>query len=222
MDIPTKKVDGRLLFMGNKLEIFIPTRYEQHGALEVGNKVMSMAVFDMLHDGKKCGCYLPAKITMIPSEVEHITKDEVRYVHVILKKGDVLMESTKVVKEWKLGYAIFYEWIYGGKKPEFVDYESSAYIFDRLREVCGISFPTDHAIFEMFSAMLYRDSKDISLQYRLGKMDKPPVGIPMRTVEHAAMSTTGKIVGSYINDGIDASLINAGDNSSDIEDILRT
>ena len=216
-----KIVGKTVLFVGNKLEILIPDRYAQHGCLELTNEVKTLGVFDMKVNGKDSGYLLPARITIIPSEMETITVGTDKFVRLTLYENDVFIKNRDVVMDEQLAYVVFYEIIYGGNAPKFLTYDDKVFLFDTVSEVTGISFPTDHVVFEMMVALLHRDKKDISLQYRLGDMKDEPMNIPLRLVSHAALSTTSKIVGSYMDDGIDAALVNSSDINSDIEDLLR-
>jgi hypothetical protein len=217
-----KRVKDTVYFEGEKLEIFIPTRYEGHGCLDMTDTVRTLAIFDMKINGSiDLGYMLPAKVTIEPTDIEIVMKDGNRYAKLTLTKGDAFLKNTTVVRDTQLAYIIFYEMVYGGRTPNFIDYDQTAFIFDVVTEVTGVRFPTDHAVFEMMSAMLHRSQDDISLQYRLTDMKKPARNIPLSLVSHAALSTTSKIVGAYMDNGIDASLVNASDIPSEIEDLLR-
>jgi hypothetical protein len=217
-----KEVGDSCIFIGNKLEIFLPDRYEQHGCLAIGDEVMALGVFDMkINDDLDAGYYLPAKIAIKPSNVELVTLEGDRYVKLTLNKNDVFIKNLNVVQDQQLAYVIFYEIIYGGKTPKFLTYESSAQLFDTVSSIAKVNFPTDHVIFEMMTAMLHRDQDDITKQYRHTDQKRQPLNIPMRLTSHAAISTTSRIVGAYMDDGIDASLVNQSDVTSDIEDLLR-
>jgi len=211
----------KVIFVGKSLEIFIPMRYEPLGCLEIGESVRTLALFDMVVDGTPVGYMLPAKITMTPHETDTVMQNGKRFLKVRLINNDVFMENTKVVADQQIAYLIFYELVYGGRTPKFITYDNNAFIFDVVSKVTGITFPTDHVVFEMMTEMLHRDAEDLSVLYRHTDMKKPPRTIPLSMVSHAALSTTSKIVGSYDEDGIDAALVNASDIPSDIEDLLR-
>ena len=186
------------------------------------NIVSTLAIFDMVINGSiESGYLLPATITIIPTDIEYTQWNGSRHVKLTLTKGDVFMKTTSVMRDTGMTYVIFYEFIYGGKTPKFMTYEDNVFIFDVMEEVTGINFRTSHSIFEMLTAMLTRDQDIVSLQYRLTDMKKPPRTIPLSMVSHAALSATGKIVGSYMELGIDSALVNQSENNNSIEDLLR-
>lgn len=217
-----KKVKDSLIFIGKKLEAYVPVRYGQHGALEIGENVKALAIFDMtINDSIETGMMLPAKVTMKPNNIETILRDGERFQKLTFTNDDVFIVNSNVVRDEHIGYVMFYEFIFSGKVPRFMTYEHIGFIFEKAEEVTGISFPTNSAIFEMMISVLHRDPKDITKFYRHTDMKVDPLRIPLRTVAHAATSTTTKIVGSYDNEGYDAALINASDVPSEIENLLR-
>ena len=217
-----KTVKGRVLFIGDTLEIFIPTRYEMHGCLEIGDTVTTLGIFDLVINGKiKYGFELPAKLSIEHSHIEMVMRNGTRFVKLTLRTNDVFMSSTNVVKDESLAYVVFYELVYGGKHPEYMGYEGMATIFNTVMDVTGIRFPTDKATIELFPSALYRDAEDLNTPYRLSKGSGAPTVLPLSLVSHAASSTTARIVGSYHDDGVDASLVNAATTQSEIEDLLR-
>ncbi len=216
----TRKKDT-VIFTGKRLEIFIPLRYKTHGCLEVGEVVKALAVFDMTIDGKPSGYLLPAKITIEPTDIEDVFVDGQKYQKLTLYSGDVFIKNTIIVSDNHLAYVVFYEMIYGGNMPKFIGYNELPFVFDTVSAITGISFPTDHVVFEMMSSVLHRDPNDLNVLYRHTDMMKPPRNIPLRLVSHASLSTTSKIVGAYAGDGMDNALVNASDHHSEIEDLLR-
>lgn len=211
-----------MIFIGNTLEVYIPVRYGQHGCLDVSESVKALAIFDMTINGSiDSGMLLPAKVTMKPNNIENILRDGERFQKLTFTKDDVFIVDTHVVKDEHVAYVMFYEFVYGGKTPRFMTYDKIGFIFEEAVQVTGINFPTNSAVFEMMTAVLHRDPKDLTKFYRLTDMKSEPLRIPLRTVAHAATSTTTKIVGSYDNEGFDAALINAADIPSEIENLLR-
>lgn len=217
-----KKEKDSLIFIGNKLEIYVPVRYGQHGCLDIEESVKALAIFDMtINESMQTGMLLPAKVTMKPNDIEAIMRDGERYQKMTFLKDDVFIVDTHIVKDEHIAYVMFYEFIYGGKTPRFMTYDHLGFIFEKAVQVTGIHFPTNSAVFEMMVAVLHRDPNDLTKFYRLTDMKKKPLQIPLLTVAHAATSTTTKIVGSYDNEGYDAALINASDVPSEIENLLR-
>lgn len=209
-------------FMGEKLEVLISKRYESHGCLSISDKITVLAIFDMVLDDKySLGFYLPSIITTEPSENEVVSDEGTSIIKFTYYKEDVFIKNTELVKQSFIGYILFYEFVYLGVKPKFIDYEFSSSLFDNVKKICDVKIPANRVVFEMISSHLYRDADDVKVLYRHTDMKKPPVSIPLLDVSHAAISTTARIVGSYFNAAVDSSLVNASDANSRLEDLLR-
>lgn len=214
--------NNSITFVGDKLEILIPKRYEQHGCLEITEEVKTLSIFDMIiNDTIHCGYFLPAHIYIIPTNVENVLIGNKQHIKLTLFKGDVFIKNINIVKNPQIAFVVFYEFIFLGNTPKFIDYDKSAFLFDSVQEICGINFRSNRVVFEIMSAHLYRTEQDLMKPYRLTDMRKKPIAIPLRSVNHAATSTSSKIIGSYYSAAINSSLVNQADEPSKVEDLLR-
>ena len=219
VDPKTKKT----IFIGDKMEIFIPTRYETYNLLSVDEQVKVLGIFDItINDTIETGFLLPAPIIMEPSSTESITgEDNMTYMKATLFKNDVFMTNTNVVKNPQLAYVIFKEFVFLGNRPKFIKHDDLATLFLRVEQVNGIDFKVNHVVFELMFGHLFREEGRVNKFYRHTDMKKDPVFLPLRAVSHAATNTSSKLVGSYFSDGINSSLVNYAEENSDLEDLLR-
>lgn len=217
-----KKKGNSLIFIGDTLEIFIPYRYENHGFLDIGNTITTLGIFDMVINGNiKAGYLLAAKMEIMPTDVETTTIKTNKFAKLILNTNDVFMVDDSIVQDAKISYVLFYEMFHSGHYPEFMNYEDVALLFDYAGKATGDGFNTDHMIIEMITSVLHRKNGDLNTLYRNTDMKEQPMTIPMRLISQVAQSTTAKILGSYMNDGLEAAIVNASDVPSDVEDLLR-
>ncbi len=217
-----KKIEGSFVFIGKKLEIRIPRRYENYNLLSAQNVVQTLAIFEMIFDDNEYhGFLLPAVITIEPSNVYNKTINETDFLIVELQAGDKFMTSSILLKQPHISYAMFVEFISLGNLPKFMDYESTAFLFDRTKEVCDANLRVQHSVFEMIYSHLFRDPDDLTVKYRHTDMTKKPEFIELRSVTYGTDSTTAKIVGAYMNDGINAAIVNPSHQNHELEDLLR-
>lgn len=215
------KKQKKVFFDSDKLEVFIPDRFEKFGGLSVEENVEALGVFDMtINDSIETGIFLPAIIYMEPSSVDAYNVGADSLTRLTFHKGDTFMYS-EVVKDAELAYQIFHEFIEVGKAPNFIQYLDFAFIMDMLQSVTGLKFKVDHAAFEIIMSYLFRDPDDLSTQYRLTDMKKSPRLIPIRQVAVLAESTTSKLLGSYFDEAVDSALVNKAEESTELEEIMR-
>lgn len=210
----------RVLFVSNKLEIFLPERYKKYGCLSIEEHVVALAIFDMvINDKIYTGMFLPAIVRIEPSSVEPISIGTEQYYKLTLNKGDLFI-TTRIVKNPALAYAAFNENIYLGRMPDFLKYDKAPWIFDDMMEVCGMNFGVDHALFEILFAFLYRSKKDPNKQHRHTDMKDDPNFISLSHSPTLATSTMSKMLGSYFDDALDSALmVNKSDEPTELDEI---
>jgi hypothetical protein len=91
-----------------------------------------------------------------------------------------------------------------------------------MRMSVGTEFPVDHSVYEVIFAHLSRSKDDSTVPYRNTDMKDDFKRIQLSDVSHAARSTSGRIIGAYSKDGINAALVNQNVSNSKIEDLLRS
>lgn len=220
------KIDTKqecVYFTGNKLDIYIPVRYEDKDLVKVTDKVNTLGIFDItIDDEYDIGFLLAAMVDIEYSSIERLTIDDEPYIHMVLNKNDRFLTNTSYIKNDNLGYTLWVEFIALGRLPRFITYEKILWLFDRIAEVTGINFGINHSVFEMLYAHLFRDSKNLAVKYRLTDMSKPPVMIELRNVAYGPDDTMSKILGSYMPTGINAALITESTQPSPVEIQLRS
>jgi len=211
----------RALVAVDKLQAYIPKRFERYGLLSVvDNVVVSVGIFDIIINDKiETGLLLPAELRMKPSstETQFIGADE--FLVLTFVKGDVFC-NTEIVRNQSIGYAVFNEFVYMGRLPRFLQYQDAPLLFDRTGDVCKINFGVDHAIIEILFAFLFRDDKDTNIQYRYTPMTSPPNFVSLSHGAQLAVSTLSKLSGPYFDDALNSALINQTDEPTELEEIL--
>lgn len=209
-------------FTGDELEVYIPARYGNHGLLRLTDHLAALGIFDMQVNGSETGgLCLPAVVNSLPSKTYPLTIESRNYLVAYYRKNDVFMSNLEVVRNDKLGYLIWREFISLGNLPKFLTYDKFTVLFDMISDVCGIKFPVDHAVFEMLAAHLYRNHKDLSQEYRHSDMREPPVYIELRNVAYGPSMPSAKFIGSYFDVGLNSALVNAATGeATQLESIL--
>lgn len=217
-----KKDKNKTIFIGDKLEAFVPDRYTNHGMLDIKDTVRTLGVFDItINDKLEHGLLIGAIVDMAPSNIERMRFGQDIYHKLTFTNGDVFIMDDTIVQRNMISYTVFYEAILGGHYPRFLTYDKLMFLFDMIAQANGDRFTTGHAIYEMLIATLARDQEDPEKPYRNTKMEKNPLMIPLRSIARVASSTSAKVLGSYMNDGIDAALATTPTSNSELEDILR-
>jgi hypothetical protein len=218
-----KKENNKWIFTGTKLEIFIPKVYQDRNMLVLGENAVCLGIFQLrINDTFFTNMMFLGRLTIEFITSRNEVEDGYPYIVLELAKDSIFINNATLVKDNNLIYEIFVMFLALGKIPPFISYDMIQKLFDNDNNHCGVSLNINHTIFEMIYAHMFRDMNDPYLFYRLTSMDKPPQIVPINQISHGPISTTSRIVGSYLNEGITAALIDDTPHvSSKIENLLR-
>ena len=216
-----KKEKNSLVCNVDNMVVYISRHFEKYMMLNVSDNVSALAIFEITVGKESTGFFLPAVVTMSPSSVkfENVNGDE--FVRCEFNKGDIFIDDVNVVQNPNIAYVVFEEFIDGGRVPKFMRYDNLAFVFDIVKKITSSSIPAEHAAFEMIYAYLSRDPKNFRQMWRLTQMNGDPKYFKLKDVPHVAVSTSSKLISAYLKDSIASSMVNASEDQSDIEDLLR-
>lgn len=217
-------VKESLVFSGrDQLVVRISERLKGKGFLKLGDPVQSLGIMDLEIDGQyRSSLHLLAMITMRPSVIDTETIDEVRYVTLTFFPGDTFLESRTVVQNPAVVPALWEEFVDMGRIPPHMTYDSLIWLFDSAGPVAGVSLGIDHAIFEMIYAHNARSKKDPFTFFRHTSMASTDfLQIPMNRVGVSTDSTTARLVGAYLDQGLLSAVLRTETEPSEFEDLLR-
>ena len=218
----TKNPTGELIVTGkDHVIVYINRSLESTHTLSITDVVRTMALFDIMIDGETRGFFLPAIVTMKPSNTSFQSFNSMDYVRLEFAPGDVFLESSSVVQNGNIAFVIFSEFIRKGHIPDRLAYDDLAFVFDLVKKVTGCSLPAEHAVFEMIFAHLARDPKNYRTAWRHSAMAGSPKYLKLSDIPHAAGAVTNKLSSAYLNDSLASSMVNAAENPSDLEELLR-
>ncbi len=214
--------NGTMTFMGDKLEVRIPKRYEVYGLLNIGDTIHTLAIVDLIiNDKYRAGLLMMCAIEMDNGELNEVVIDGITYLCVTLTKGDTFMHSTTIVRNKNIVYTIFVEFISVGKIIYWMDYRTTFGLFDQAGPMADGKIDVDHVLFEVLYSHLFRDREDLTVQYRYTSQREPPVMIGLRNISYGTDSTTSKLLGSYFDVGLNQALITQTKDKQIVEDLLR-
>lgn len=215
-------VEDTLVFTGNNLKVYVPSKYKDREMLIIEDYVKMLAIFSMkINDIHEYGLLLPNIIKSAPSTVSRTNIDNIDYYVLEYFNGDKFLLSTTVLKESFIAPLMYQEFISLGNLPAFLTYDTTALLFDTAEKMCDINLRTPHTVFEMMYAHLFRDPDNLYKKYRFTDKSKKPAFIGTSDVSFGPESTTSKIIGAYFADGINSALVNASDQQYRLEDLLR-
>ena len=219
----TDEKNNCVWFTGDKLEVYIPDRYRKDSYLVIDDKVHALGIFTMVINGSiTCGLRLPGIITMDTADITEITRNGEKFVVAELQKGSRFMTSLGVIKNDKISYFMWVEFLTFGHMPSFVDYNTAAMLFDDNQEFTGSGIGVDHVIYEVIIAHCFRDAQDKNIPYRHTAMTRPPVQVTLKDISYGAQTTHSRVIGSYQEEGMISAALNQVKENHALEDLFRS
>lgn len=217
------KTDTKYIFNGDTCSINVPQRYQAYDVLNITDEVSTLGIFDIsINEKEYFKLVLPMIVTMKPSGQYTKKINEDPYFVFTFQKGDEFITDRTLIKQSFILFSMFKEFIVNGNFPYFLTYEELGRLFDRSQSLCDERLNAPHAIFEMIFAHLSRDARNPNIFYRHTDMKEPPLYIGLKNVGYAPTSTTAKVIGSYLMEGLNSAIVNPATRNSEIENILRS
>lgn len=209
-------------------KVYIPRRYSEKGLATIGNEIYTLGIFGVVVADKYLGVSLVnAKMRLDPSTINVVSVGGEEYVEFVFDPGSVVIANANVVKDNKLPYYIFNEFMAKGHIPWFMSYLDLGRLFAETRKYTGLNLRTNYAILEMIAAVLARDPAvrtdyfRHSLKNAAELANKRPTYIAFRNISQQATNTTSKLLGSYFREGLTSALVNPSERREGIEQLLR-
>lgn len=218
-----KLENNQWIFTGKKLEIFIPKMYQDRGFLIIGECATSLGIFQLrIDDTYETNFIVLSKLVIEFISNRTVTENDYPYIVLTLERGSVFIQSNLLIKDQNLVYPIFITFFALGKIPPFIDYTNISKILDKVKPQCGVDLKLNNTIYEMIYAHMFRDAKDPYKFYRNTPMAEPPIVVALHQISHLPATASARIIGSYLNEGLTASLVDDTERiPSTIENLLR-
>ena len=218
-----RREKDKWIFTGDKLEVWIPRIYQERDLLVISDVATCLGIFQLrINDSVYANTMMLARLVITFISIRSEIEDGVPYLVLLLEKDSVFITNSFIVKDSNVIYEVFITFLALGKIPSFIDYSNIQRLFDRDNKDCDVSLKINHSIFEMIYAHCYRDRNDPYNFYRHTDMKEPPIIVSLHQISHGPSSTTARIVGSYLDDGMVSSLVDETEHApSLIENLLR-
>lgn len=219
--------DGSLVCL-EPMSITTPTRYVERGLAELGQDTYVVGIFALICGESYAVSLINAMMKIEPSSITTMKIKGEEYYRFDFDKGATLLTSLNLVKKDVLVYKIYDEILSKGKVPWFMTYEDMGAIFSSAKKHAGTHIGSNAVITELIVSLITRTKEDKTKYYRTivetqaDLLSKPPVFIPLKSVEYAATNTTNKLAGSYFADGVISALVNPAERRERLEDILMS
>lgn len=221
-----RTLDDKRVVCVKDTRIYIPARFTEVGLASVGTKTQIIGILAIVVDNCYSVLMANALMTIDPTRVSTVDFDGTEYLEFFFEAGATVFVSTEVVQQDALLYLIYNEIIAGGRVPLYLSYVDLGHIFDTARQLAGANIGGNREVTELICSLIARKEAQREIYYRqsiqsLAEVNvHPPAFIPLRSVQYSATNTTNRLVGSYMEQGIVASLVMPAERQERIERLL--
>lgn len=224
-----KKLPNKKLITTAPLTAYFPERFVERDFAAVGSEIQCVGMIGFnLADQYYSTLLVNAIVKLEPSGILKTEIDGDVYYKLMFEKGDTVLSSVELVKTDILVYRIYNEIIAAGKVPEYLGYMELAHLFDTAGKHAGANVGERTEITELLISLIARDPKDRRKYYReiIRKLEeiytRPPVILPLKSVEYSPTDTLTKLAGSYWDRALVSAIVNPSEKTERIETLLRS
>jgi hypothetical protein len=219
--------DHRLVAL-KPVKIYVPTRFNERNLATIGTEVHIVGIYGIVVEDQYYGSStVNAMMRIEPTSIMRILIDGEEFFEFYFEAGATVISSTMLVKLDTLCYRIYDEIYAKGKVPWYLSYPQAGRLFETAKKHAGANLGQNQEVTELIGSIIARDENDRHKQYRStvksqeDLLRRPPVYIPMRSVQYAANNTLNKLAGSYFGEAVVSALVTPSDRTERIESLLR-
>jgi len=220
------EVDGKLVTK-KEVKIHIPSRFVDRGLAFVGLENYIVGIYAIILEDTYYGVStVNAMINIDPTSTTRIKINGDQYFEFMFKPGSTVFKTLSLVKTDTVVYNIYDEIFSNGRIPWYMGYDDLGRIFDTASYHGGANVGSDKEVTELIASLVARDPADRTKYYRtkINTLEdmraNHPVYIGLCNVTYAATNTMNRLGGSYMGQGIVASLVNITERTERVEQIL--
>lgn len=164
-------------------------------------------------------------ISFNPIDSSSVKIEDIEYFKLSYQPGETITDSTTLVKDGLTAARAFDEFLSKSKIPWYLRYQDICLAFQTSQLHAGYNTRTDKSIESFMTGNRSRDPKNTAKLYRYtlksqDDLDKTrPVMLPLTSVS-GATSTSSRMAGSYMKDGIVESVVNQTTTLEDSDRLL--
>ena len=205
------------------LRIIYPERYVNKKMVIYGDPVVLLCLFIVVNEKDEYALLnLPIHCNVSPSKITEVSVNGSVNKVLHIDKGNKLIEDSYMIIKSAFLFEMFNEFFMNGNVPWYLTDVDLSKISKETAKVAGSKIGDDTTIWELLTAIIARDSDDITKPYRLTDKKKPPVFVGFMDIYYSFDNTLDKVAGSYFKAGITAALVNKNKVPTTLEKVVRS
>lgn len=207
-------------------KILTPVRYEANGLSTIGvdNRIVACCPI-ILPNGMYGVSHALTQLHIDPADTTQVVVEDQPFYEFTFLPGDTVVLSTDVVMKNTFPWLMYNEIYTLGKVPWWYTEKEKYQLLYTSASLAGVKLQADSAIYSILGAITTRDPNDRRRAWRLLTDDQRKtlraIDIGLRNIIDSGTNTITNLMGGYINNAIDSSLMYPAESISQTEEILR-
>lgn len=205
-------------------QIVFPSRYFQANLGSLGSPIEALAVFAIVVGSTYAVSKAIAIMPLTPNEFKKQVIDEDEYTVLSFTAGSVICPDYRLMMQDTLLYYVDEEFYRKGKIPVFFDPDlDTPHLMKTLSYYTGIHATINSRPWELIASFISRNPSNLREFYRHQKTNKGACAyVPLNSVAFSAVSTTSKLTGAYLDEGLLSAALHQSTEISLNEEIMRS
>lgn len=219
-----EKTGGKQLVAKADCQVIVPSRYFEVNLGQFLDTVECLGVFLLVSGDRYAISTALSIMSFTPDKVTKFIHENDEYTVLNFSKGSIISPSYHLVKSDTLLYYID-EWFYKSARiPFFFSQEDTGRLMRDLEYYTGVRVTTNNRPWELIASYISRSDKDVRQFFRLvpNKASTKCIYVPLDSVAFSAVSTTSKVTGAYLDEGLLSAALHKSEEISNIEKVIRT
>ena len=219
-----EKTKGGQIIAKADCQVIVPSRYFEVNLGTFSDNVECLGVFLLVSGNEYAVSTALAIMPFTPDTVSKIMVKDDEHTVMNFSKGSVLCPNYHLVKADTLLYYID-EWFYKSARiPFFFSQEDAGRLMRDLEYYTGVKVTTNNRPWELIASYISRDEGNVRGFFRhvANKKQTPCIYVPLDSVAFSAVSTTSKLTGAYLDEGLLSAALHKSEEISNIERVIRS
>lgn len=214
-------------FTNRNLSVLFPELFLSKNLAVIDSFVETVCIFVILDENNNYAVTVaPVKQKFFPDRISKININDQVYVKMDFLKGSAFFTNNNAIMTQSFLYDLFETFFLLGKIPWYIGYEELSDLLIDTKKYNGSSIGNDPMIVQLLTSVITRVKGDENEYYRhvvkskndLNKYKTTYKGL--NDVYYSLDSTSSKIIGGYLEDGIINAIMDPSKNITPIEKIL--
>lgn len=223
------KLKDDIHYAEEPISIIFPSVYVNKGLCELGGITKLLCIFAIINYGRKeyAVASAPCMHTFNSLRINDVMIGDKEYKELKYNKGDVVMPTLNTVISDDFIFTLFELFFINGKIPWFLEYENVAGLLQECRKFAGSGVGDNPIAPHILCSLVARCNNNLEEYYR-GKINTREDMVRLGTPSYVGLSnpflsfesTTSKLIGSYLRDGMKAAVMKDSNNMQELDKAL--